>query len=187
MIPAVAEPQIVNLAITTVIFRILVAAFLGAVLGFERELKDRPAGLRTYMLVSLASSLFTILIYEIAADAQRAGIGQNIDIGRVVDAVTGGVAFLAAGAIIQARGHVVGITTGAGMWLAGAIGVACGAGYILIAALATALALIILAFLKKLSVMLENEPFVFAGWGAKKTDKPDSKKPEGDDGSERSD
>lgn len=165
---AAVEPQIINLAITTVMYRILVAAALGAALGFEREMKDRPAGLRTYTLVALASALFTILIYEIAADAQRAGIGQNTDIGRVVDAVTGGVAFLAAGAIIQARGHVLGITTGAAMWLAGAIGVACGAGYIMIATLTTVVALIILTVLKKLTRVLETGSFSIAG--KKKTD-----------------
>ena len=74
---------------------------------------------------------------------------------RVIEAVTAGVAFLAAGAIIQARGQVKGLTTGAAMWLAGAVGVACGAGYYSIALMATALALGILTVLVYLERRVE--------------------------------
>lgn len=122
--------------------RLILAAGLGAIIGFERESKDRDAGLRTHMLTALAAALFTIITAEIFHDSRGPqGPGDPI---RIIEAVTAGVAFLAAGAIIQSRGEVRGLTTGAGMWLAGAIGVAAGGGYYSVAVMGTVLALIIL-------------------------------------------
>lgn len=127
---------------SVIAIRLLLAAGLGAVIGFERESKNRDAGLRTHMLTALASALFTLITAEIFHDAQGPkGPGDPI---RIIEAVTAGVAFLAAGAIIQSRGEVRGLTTGAGMWLAGAIGVAAGAGYYSIAVMGTGFALLIL-------------------------------------------
>lgn len=77
---------------------------------------------------------------------------------RIIEAVTAGVAFLAAGAIIQSRGNVQGLTTGANMWLAGALGVACGAGYYFLAMIGTVFALIVLVVLGKLELRLTNKP-----------------------------
>ena len=77
--------------------------------------------------------------------------GHTADPIRAIEAVTAGVAFLAAGTIIQSRAQISGLTTGASMWLAGAIGVACGFGFFSIAVLATALALIVLVWLQSLS------------------------------------
>ncbi len=74
----------------------------------------------------------------------RESAGHSADPIRVIEAVTAGVAFLAAGAIFRSQGDVKGLTTGAGMWLAGAIGVACGAGYCMLAVMATVLAAFIL-------------------------------------------
>lgn len=122
--------------------RLLLAAALGAVIGFERESKERDAGLRTHMLTALAAALFTVITAEIFHDSKGPqGPGDPI---RIIEAVTAGVAFLAAGAIIQSRGQVRGLTTGAGMWLAGAIGVAAGGGYYSIAVMGTVLAIVIL-------------------------------------------
>ena len=117
---------------------------LGAVIGYERERLARPAGLRTHMLTALAAALFTIITIEIHAGVLRER-GSSTDPIRIIEAVTAGVAFLAAGAIFRSQGDVKGLTTGAGMWLAGAIGVACGAGYGMLAAMATVLAAFILA------------------------------------------
>ena len=112
----------------TIVARLIGAAVLGAVIGIEREWRARPAGLRTHMLTSLAAAVFTLLTIEIVRGSLVTGDAAQADPVRIVEAVTAGVAFLAAGAIIQGRGRVHGLTTGAGMWLAGAIGVAAGLG-----------------------------------------------------------
>ena len=128
-----------------IVSRLLLAAAVGAAIGIEREMKDRPAGLRTHMLTALASAVFTILTFEIHQSAK-----STTDPARIVEAVTAGVAFLAAGAIIQSRRGVYGLTTGAAMWMAGALGVACGAGYFVLAILATVLTVAILTLLNTL-------------------------------------
>jgi len=132
-----------------IIGRLIVSLFLGGVIGFDREVKNRPAGLRTHMLVALAASIFSITTLEIIADLEKTG--HTADPIRAIEAVTAGVAFLAAGSIIQSRAQISGLTTGASMWLAGAIGVACGFGFYSIAVLATALALVVLVGLQSLS------------------------------------
>jgi len=127
--------------------RLVLAAGLGGLLGLERERAERPAGLRTYMLTALAAALFTILTFEIHVGLSNAGVPVGDPI-RIIEAVTAGVAFLAAGAIFRSQGDVHGLTTGAGMWLAGAVGVACGAGYYVVSVFATLLAAFILAALR---------------------------------------
>ena len=146
------------LPIGTIALRLVVAALLGALIGIEREWRNRPAGLRTHMLTALAAALFTVLTGEILQSemVQVEGDLARADPIRVIEAVTSGVAFLAAGAIIQSRGAVHGLTTGAGMWLAGALGVAAGLGQFAIGGLAAALGLIIIALLKRAEVALEK-------------------------------
>lgn len=123
--------------------RLLLAVALGAVIGIDREVRSRPAGLRTHMLTALAAAVFTIIAFEIYEEMGKAS-GFSGDPIRAIEAVTAGVAFLATGGIIHSSGQVHGVTTGAAMWLAGAIGVSCGAGYFYVAILATVLALLIL-------------------------------------------
>lgn len=125
-------------------FRLIVAALFGAAIGYEREMRDRPAGLRTHMLTSLAAALFTVLTFEIFHQIRALEDPVNVDPVRVIEAVTAGVAFLAAGSIIHGQGKVEGLTTGAGMWMAGAIGVACGGGYYSVATIAVVLALVVI-------------------------------------------
>lgn len=132
-----------------IIGRLVIALLLGGAIGFDREVKNRPAGLRTHMLIALAASIFSITTLEIVAGLEKSG--HTADPIRAIEAVTAGVAFLAAGSIIQSRAQIAGLTTGASMWLAGAIGVACGFGFFSIAVLATALALIVLVGLQSLS------------------------------------
>lgn len=129
--------------------RLLLAAVLGGVIGIDRELKRRPAGLRTHMLVSMGAALFTVVTFELLAGLPSHLTGA--DPLRVVGAVTSGVGFLAAGAIIQSRGTVHGLTTGAGLWLAAALGVACGAGDYLIAVMAAFLTVVVLAAFKPIT------------------------------------
>lgn len=137
----------------TMIFlgRLLIAAVLGAVIGIERESKARPAGLRTHILTSVAAATFAMITTELVHSPLLQDDSVQVDPIRVIEAVTAGVAFLAAGAIIQGRGRVEGLTTGAGMWLAGAIGVACGMGYLLIAALAAVIGLATMVGLHRFS------------------------------------
>lgn len=103
---------------------ILAARLLGAVvlcgmIGFERESHRQAAGLRTHILVGLAACLYALITAEIVAGAK--GELTRVDPLRIVEAVTGGVAFLAAGMIVFHNGQVRGLTTGAGMWLAAAV------------------------------------------------------------------
>ncbi len=128
--------------------KLALAAVLGAVIGIEREYKNHSAGLRTHMLTALAAAAFTLIAWGMYEEIQQADDSPNADPIRVVEAVTAGIAFLGAGAIIQSRDRVRGLTTGAGMWAAGAIGVACGCGFYSTAGMLAAVALIVLTVLK---------------------------------------
>ncbi len=128
--------------------RLALATVLGAAVGLEREWRQRPAGLRTHILVCLAAALVAILTIEIAHLSYFEGDRMRIDPLRSIEAVTSGIAFLAAGLIVFARGEVHGLTTGAGMWLAGAVGLSCGLGFWGIAVFATVLAVIVLSLLR---------------------------------------
>jgi len=120
----------------------------GALIGLDREWRNKPAGVRTHMMVALASATFTVITMELFETVKASGEGKHAtDPLRLVEAITAGVAFLGAGAIIQSRGTVEGITTGSGIWLAGAIGYASGAGYYVLGAIATVMALVILTVL----------------------------------------
>ena len=126
--------------------RLIIAAILGAIIGFEREAQNGSAGLRTHILIALAACLFTTLAFEMY-EVALAG-GSQPDPIRAVEATTAGIAFLGAGAIFQQRGTVRGLTTGAGMWLAGAVGVATAIGYYVIALGVAIFAVIILTALR---------------------------------------
>jgi putative Mg2+ transporter-C (MgtC) family protein len=136
-----------NIAIGEILLRLGLALVLGAVIGIDREWRKKPAGVRTHMMVSLAAATFTVITLELFEIVKRAGDGASADPLRLVEAITAGVAFLGAGAIIQSRGQVAGITTGSGIWLAGAVGYAAGAGYYVLGAIAAAFALVILTVL----------------------------------------
>lgn len=128
--------------------RLAAAIVCGAIIGFEREQKRRAAGLRTHMLVALASALFTIIAFQIYADVQNIDENDTSDPLRLLEAITAGVAFLAAGTIIHGQNGVQGITTGAALWLSGALGMACGKGFYLLALLGALLTLVILAVVR---------------------------------------
>lgn len=135
------------LSFSVIALRLAMAAILAALLGLEREWRQHSAGLRTHILVSLAAASFAILGIEIINSAQFTDRSLRVDPIRLIEAVTAGVAFLAAGTIIFARGEVKGLTTGAGLWLAGAIGLASGLGFWQVAGLATLLGLLVLGLL----------------------------------------
>jgi putative Mg2+ transporter-C (MgtC) family protein len=136
-----------ELGLDVIVVRLIAATLFGGIIGFEREYLARPAGMRTHILVALAAATFAVVTLELIAHANAQGVTSTDPI-RVIEAVTAGVAFLAAGTIIFSRGEVQGLTTGASLWLAGAIGVACGIGYYFIAILATVLAFLVLTVLR---------------------------------------
>lgn len=124
--------------------RLVAALVLGGIIGWDREVNARAAGLRTHMLISLAAATFAIVAMELTSFEAAPDARLQMDPLRLIEAVTSGVAFLAAGSIIITGASVRGVTTGASMWLCGAIGLCCGVGDILLAALATVFAMIVL-------------------------------------------
>lgn len=130
-------------------FRLLMAATLGGLIGLDREIRDHDAGLRTHMLTALAAALFTIVAIEFLTEIESRAGNTRADPIRAIEAIAGSAAFLAAGTIIQSRNRVRGLTTGVAMWLAAAVGLACGAGYFIFAAAAVVLALLILTAVKR--------------------------------------
>ena len=154
---AITEPLLAHVPDGTAVFRLLIATVAGGVIGLERELSARAAGVRTHALVSLAAALFTIITYQIFETVQAEG-GDNADPIRVIEAVTSGVAFIAAGAIIHGGARRVrGLTTGAGLWLAGAIGVAAGVGQYGLMVVATLVALVLLWLVGRLTKHLPED------------------------------
>lgn len=122
--------------------RLICATVAGMILGLDREIRHRPVGVRTYMMVSLGAAIFTIVSVEMARDMTAAGL--SADPSRVLQGLVGGLGFLGAGAIIQGNNHVGGMATAASLWVAGAVGLASGLGYATIALSAAALAAAIL-------------------------------------------
>lgn len=124
--------------------RLCMAILAGAVLGFEREARSKPAGLRTHMLVSLGAALFMVLAVELMEDYANAPSAIRLDAMRVLGGIIGGIGFLGGGAILEARGSIRGLTTAATIWMTSAIGAACGLGYYPIAGMAVGLSLTVL-------------------------------------------
>jgi putative Mg2+ transporter-C (MgtC) family protein len=123
--------------------RLGAAVLAGGILGWERELQDKPAGLRTHMMVALGSAVPIIAALHFLSTANSSRIVES-DVFRVVQGIMGGVGFLGAGAIIHAQGSVRGLTTAAAVWVSAAVGVTCGFGYYLQAGIAVALAMVVL-------------------------------------------
>src|SRR3989344_3696677 len=124
-----------------IILKVVVAAFLGALIGLEREISRKVAGIRTHALVSLASALFT----SISVDAFRAYVGtMGYDPSRIISNIIVGIGFIGAGAILKKNDRVEGTTTAAGLWAVAAIGVTVGVGLFKEAAIVTALIYLIL-------------------------------------------
>jgi len=118
--------------------RLLAAVVMGAVIGIQRQLMGKPAGLRTHALVTLAAAIFTLMPLE---------AGMEFDaVSRVIQGVVTGIGFIGAGVILKRKeeGDVIGLTTAATVWAATAVGVTIGLGHIVLAAVAVALAWVVL-------------------------------------------
>jgi putative Mg2+ transporter-C (MgtC) family protein len=127
------------------LLRLALAALLGGVLGLERELREREAGLRTHLLVAVGSALFTIVsAYGFSTFLESGASVVRADPTRIAAQIVTGIGFLGAGAIIRQGLSIRGLTTAATLWVVAAIGMAAGAGYYSAAAITTAVALIAL-------------------------------------------
>jgi putative Mg2+ transporter-C (MgtC) family protein len=128
------------------LLRLLLAAALAAILGWERESAHKSAGLRTHMLVGIASALFTVLAELAVRDYSGADGGLRADPIRVIQAVAIGVGFLGSGVIFVSKTgeSVLGLTTAGSIWATAALGIAAGLGYYILAVGATLLLLIVL-------------------------------------------
>lgn len=121
--------------------RLLTAALLGAFLGFEREVRQKSAGLRTNILIAVGSALFTLMSFEMAE-------AEGADTSRVAAQIVTGIGFLGAGAIMRTGSGVQGLTTAATVWVNAAVGVAAGGGEYHLAFIATAVTLAALLVLE---------------------------------------
>lgn len=130
------------------VIKLVTAILLSGVVGFERQWRRKPAGLRTHMLVCLGSLIFTLLGLDLLA--REGGTSTRIDPLRIVEAIVVGIGFLGAGAIIQARGSVQGLTTATSIWTMGALGVAVGIGNYPLAILTAVFSLVVLSFIDRL-------------------------------------
>jgi putative Mg2+ transporter-C (MgtC) family protein len=136
--------------VTRIVLRLVIAALLGGLLGYERERHGKAAGVRTHMLVALGAALFVLVPKE-------AGV-SGADLTRVIQGIVAGIGFLGAGAIIKgsAEESVKGLTTAAGIWLTAAIGIACGLGRESTAVLSALLAFVILALVPHLTRLRDS-------------------------------
>jgi putative Mg2+ transporter-C (MgtC) family protein len=125
--------------LTRVVFRLITATLLGALVGIEREKAGKPAGLRTHILVCLGTTVFVLT---------SSGAGMSVDgLSRVIQGIVTGIGFIGAGSIlkISEERDIQGLTTAAGIWMTAAIGVAVGLGSLGVALLSTFLTFVILA------------------------------------------
>ena len=129
------------------ITKLVLSLMLGAVIGIERRRKGQIAGLRTFALISMGATL--AMLISIYIPQEYLGL-KNGDPGRIAAQVVSGVGFLGAGAIIQMKGSVRGLTTAAGIWMAACIGLAVGAGMYLVSILTTLLIIFILVNIERI-------------------------------------
>lgn len=134
--------------------RLGLACLFGGLIGIERELGRHDAGIRTHILVAMGSCVFTLVSWELYQHIRAIEQPATGDPIRIIEAVTAGAGFLAAGIIFQSGAKVHGLTTGAGVWTAAAIGVACGTGAYAIAVLTTVIVLVVLFGLQVLKQKL---------------------------------
>jgi putative Mg2+ transporter-C (MgtC) family protein len=139
-------PEVFTLMLSDIL-RLLAAFAFGALVGAEREFHDKAAGLRTIILISVGAALFTIFSVKIAGDN---------DPGRIAAQIVTGVGFLGAGVILHRQGQVRGLTTAATIWVAAALGVGAGLGYLVFTFVATILIVLVLWAMPVVETVLER-------------------------------
>ena len=139
------------LTIAAVLMRIGVAVVIGAVIGIEREIKNRPAGMRTHVLVCVGAALVSLIESQTVADVVALGNASiGVSMGRITTSVVSGVGFLGAGTIFMSDRKISGLTTAASLWCTACIGLAVGSGYILMAVAAGVIVLVILRLMQRI-------------------------------------
>jgi len=133
-----------------IVYRLLAATLLGAIVGFERELRRTAAGIRTLSIVCLGSAMFTLI-------ALMASTGTDQNPGIITASIITGIGFLGAGSILRTTSDVKGLTTAASIWLVAAVGMAVGYGFYYEAFIVTILAVIVLAMVKLVEVEYFNK------------------------------
>jgi len=141
-------PEVFAIGDLEILARLVMATLLCGIIGFEREYRHRPAGIRTNALVGMGTALFTIASISFASMAPEG----SVDISRVASYALAGIGFIGAGTIIQSRGIVKGLTTAASMWMVAAIGMVIGMGMYGPAIMATVVAMIVLIVLRNVHV-----------------------------------
>ncbi|MGD0969914.1 MAG: MgtC/SapB family protein [Desulfobaccales bacterium] len=142
-----------------ILFRLALAAALGALVGLEREVHGRPAGIRTYLLLSMGSALIMVLSEFLFLEFVPLGVGEAMraDPGRIAAQAVTGIGFLGGGVILRYRDSIRGLTTAACVWVACAIGLTIGAGFYLFGTAVTALTLVSLVGLKAVEKRLKKD------------------------------
>lgn len=128
--------------------RLFLALIAGGAIGLDREWLRKPAGLKTHMLFALSCAMMSVMaidLYEMELDR---GPGSNPDATRILQGIITGMSFLGAGAIIRGQHRVHGLTTGAGVWLAGGLGIVFGVGQYRLGIISTVLGLVVLIFIR---------------------------------------
>lgn len=132
------------------LIKITLAVILGGIIGFEREIAHKSAGLRTIMLITLASTLFTIISISPFTNFGGGDSLARIDPGRIAANILTGLGFIGGGVILQTKGTVQGITTAAVIWCSGALGMAIGFGHYMMSIIFTMTVFIITFIIRKI-------------------------------------
>lgn len=137
--------------------RLAVAAILGGLIGVERESLNKPAGLRTHMLVALGSAMFMVIAFLIVDDFSQPSGQNRLDPTRIGSTIVTGIGFIGGGLIFRNRDGVVGLTTAAGLWVAAAIGMSIGSGYYVLGIGATGLTLVVLIVMRTIEQLVPSK------------------------------
>lgn len=138
--------------LSSTLARLLLAALLGGIIGLERQLRHKPAGLRTNMFICFGSALFTVLSQKLA--------GTPADSARIAAQIITGIGFIGAGSILHTRGSVTGLTTAATLFVVAGVGMAAGGGLYLTACFATVIILLALVSLGRMEVAFFLKSFI---------------------------
>ncbi len=134
-------------------FQLFMAILLGGLIGFERELKGKPAGLRTTILICLGSTLFMMLSEKVAMMAGS----PSADPTRIASGIVTGIGFLGAGSIFRSEGAIQGMTSAATIWVVGALGLAIGCGHYVLAVGVTLILLLVLSVLGRVECYISDK------------------------------
>ena len=140
------------LTLSDIVFRLFVVVVIGAFIGIDREIKSRPAGMRTHVLVGVGAALIAIIEQQTIGCVIELGMSGviNVSAGRITSTVVSGVGFLGAGTIVMSDRKITGLTTAASLWCMACIGLAAGYGFAEMAAIAGVIVLVVLKLLQRI-------------------------------------